>query len=60
MSYISITCKCAEVDESSYTNQSTGEVVTRMRLTVTVPTMSERLTCEIPLEKAPSIDLLDR
>jgi hypothetical protein len=60
MSYISLTCKCSEVDESSYTNQSTGEVVTRIRLTVTLPTMSERLTCEIPLDKAPSSDQLDR
>ncbi len=60
VSYITLTGKCEEVDESSYTNQATGEVVTRIRLTLVVPTMRDRLTCEIPLDKAPKADLLDR
>jgi hypothetical protein len=60
MSYITLIFKCEEVDESSYTNQSTGEVITRIRLTGTLPTMRDRLTCELPLDKAPKPDTLDR
>jgi hypothetical protein len=60
MSYITLTGKCEEVDESSYTNQSTGEVVTRIRLSLVLPTMRDRLICEIPLDRAPSSDKLDR
>lgn len=60
MSYITYTGKCSEVDESSYTNQATGEVVTRIRVAVTVPTMRDSLVCEMPLDKAPKSDDLDR
>ena len=35
-----ITGKAEQVDESSYTVQSTGEVVTKMQLTLNVPGMT--------------------
>ncbi|HEX8982375.1 MAG TPA: hypothetical protein VF792_06390 [Ktedonobacterales bacterium] len=60
MSYIEITGKCEEVDENSYTNPSTGEIVTRIRLSLVLPTMRDRISCELPLDKAPKPDLLDR
>ena len=50
MQYFQITAKCEEVDESSYTNQSTGEVVTKIQLSLVVPSMRERVLCELPLE----------
>jgi hypothetical protein len=31
MSYFEITAKCEEVNESSYTVQSTGEIVTKIQ-----------------------------
>jgi hypothetical protein len=58
--YFQITAKCEEVDESSYTNQSTGEVVTKIQLSLVVPSMRERVLCEMPLDIAPKPDLLER
>jgi hypothetical protein len=58
MSYFQITAKCEEVDESSYTVQSTGEVVTTIQLSLVVPSMRERVLCELPLELAPKPDIL--
>lgn len=60
MQYFEITAKCEDVDENSYTNQSTGEVVTKIQLSLVVPTMRDRLLCEIPLEKAPTPDQLSK
>jgi hypothetical protein len=60
MSYFEITAKVEEVDESSYTVQATGEIVTKIQLSLVVPGMRERVLCELPLEVAPKIDLLDR
>jgi hypothetical protein len=60
MSYFQITAKCDEVDESSYTVQSTGEVVTKIQLSLVVPSMRERVLCELPLEVAPKPDILER
>jgi hypothetical protein len=60
MSYIQITAKLEEANESSYTIQSTGEVVSKVQLSLVVPGMRDRLLCELPLEKAPKPDLLDR
>jgi hypothetical protein len=60
MSYIQITAKCEEVNESTYTVQSTGEVVSKVQLSLVVPGMRERILCELPLEKAPKPDILDR
>jgi hypothetical protein len=60
MAYFEITAKCEEVDESSYTVQSTGEVVTKIQLSLVVPSMRERVLCELPLEAAPKSDTLER
>src|SRR5689334_1764682 len=60
MSYFQITAKCEEVDESSYTVQSTGEVVTKIQFSLVVPSMRERVLCELPLEVAPKPDILER
>jgi hypothetical protein len=58
MSYFEITAKCEEVNESSYTIQSTGEVVTKVQLSLVVPSMRDRVLCEIPVEHAPTPDQL--
>jgi hypothetical protein len=60
MAYFQITAKCEEVDESSYTVQATGEVVTKIQLSLVVPSMRERVLCELPLDAAPKSDLLER
>jgi hypothetical protein len=60
LSYIQITAKCEEANESSYTVQSTGEVVSKVQLSLVVPGMRERILCELPLDKAPKPDILDR
>jgi hypothetical protein len=60
MSYFQITAKVEEVNESSYTRQATGEVVSKIQLSLVVPTMRERVLCELPLEAAPKTDILDR
>jgi hypothetical protein len=60
MAYFEITAKVEEVDESSYIQQATGEVITRIQLSLVVPSMRERVICELPLEAAPKTDLLDR
>jgi hypothetical protein len=58
MSYFEITAKCEEVNESNYTIQSTGEVVTKVQLSLVVPSMRDRVLCEIPVEHAPTPDQL--
>lgn len=58
MSYFEITAKCEEVNESSYTIQSTGEVVTKVQLSLVVPSMRDRVLCEISVEQAPTPDQL--
>ncbi len=60
MAYFQITAKVESVDESSYTRQGTGEVVSKIQLSLVVPTMRERVLCELPLEAAPKTDILDR
>src|SRR5215831_17691121 len=60
MAYFDITAKVEEVNESSYTNRTTGEVVTKLQLSLVVPSMRDRVLCELPLEKAPKSDTLDR
>jgi hypothetical protein len=60
MSYFQIMAKVEEVNESSYTRQGTGEVVSKIQLSLVVPTMRERVLCELPLEAAPKTDVLDR
>src|SRR5215813_10548541 len=60
MSYFSITAKVEEVNESSYTNHTTGEIITKIQLSLVVPSMRDRVLCELPLEKSPKTDTLDR
>ncbi len=60
MAYFEITAKVEGVNESSYTQQTTGEIITRIQLSLIVPSMRERVLCELPLEAAPKTDQLDR
>ena len=63
MAYIQITAKVESVDESSYERtlaDGTTETVSKIQLALVVPTMRERVLCELPLEAAPKTDLLDR
>jgi hypothetical protein len=60
VNYFEITAKCEEVNESSYTVQSTGEVITKIQLSLVVPGMRDRVLCEMPLEKAPTTDQLSK
>ncbi len=58
--YFEITGKCEEVNESSYTVQSTGEVVTKVQLSLVVPTMRDRVLCEMSIDHAPTTDQLSK
>jgi hypothetical protein len=60
MSYFSITAKVEEVNESSYTIRSTGEIVSKIQLSLVVPGMRDRVTSELPLDKAPKAEVLER
>jgi hypothetical protein len=60
MSYFEITAKVEEVNESSYTLKSTGEVITKVQLSLVVPSMRDRVLCEMPLDKAPKPEMLDK
>jgi hypothetical protein len=60
MAYFEITAKCEEINESSYTVQSTGEVVTKIQLSLVVPSMRARVLCELPLEASPKAEILER
>jgi hypothetical protein len=60
MANFEITGKVEEVDESSYTNKSSGEVVSKIQLSLVIPAMRERVRCELPLELAPKADLLSK
>jgi len=55
-----ITGKAEQTDESSYTVQSTGEVVTKMQLTLNVPGMNDRVLCEMPMDVAPKLETLEQ
>ena len=54
-----ITGKAEQTDDSSYTVQSTGEVVTKIQLTLNVPGMQDRVLCEMPLDVSPKPDILE-
>lgn len=58
--YITIIGKVEEVDESSYTVQSTGEIVSKIQLSLVIPGMRERVQCELPLEASPKLATLDQ
>jgi hypothetical protein len=60
MANFEITGKVEETDESSYTNKTSGEIVTKIQLSLVIPTMRDRVRCELPLELAPKADLLSR
>src|SRR5262245_19618833 len=60
LSYFTITARLEDVTESSYTNRTTGEIVTKIQLSLVVPSMRDWVLCELPLEKAPTTDMLDR
>jgi hypothetical protein len=55
-----ITGKAEQTDESNYTMQSTGEVVTKIQLTLNVPGMNDRVLCEMPLDVSPKPDILEQ
>jgi hypothetical protein len=55
-----ITGKAEQTDESSYTVQSTGEVVTKIQRTLNVPGMTDRVLCEMPLDVSPKPDILEQ
>jgi hypothetical protein len=54
------TGKVDDIDESSHTNKSIGEVVSKIQLSLVIPAMRSRVRCELPLEAAPKPDLLSR
>lgn len=58
--YITIMGKVEEVDESSYTVQSTGEVVSRIQLSLVIPGMRDRVQCELPQDVAPKPATLEQ
>lgn len=60
MNYFEYFGKCEQVEESSYTNKTTGEVVTKVQLSLVIPSMRDRVLCELPLEKAPTTDQLSK
>jgi hypothetical protein len=60
MNYFQITVKGEEVNESLYTLQSTGEIITKVQLSLVVPSMRDRVLCELPVEKAPKADILEK
>ena len=55
-----ITGKAEQTDESSYTVQSTGEMVTKIQLMLNVPGMNDRVLCEMPLDVSPKPDILEQ
>jgi hypothetical protein len=55
-----LTGKAEQTDESSYTVQSTGEVVTKIQLILNVPGMMDQALCEMPLAVSPKPDILEQ
>jgi hypothetical protein len=60
MANFEIKARGEQVDETSYTNKSTGEVVSRVQLTLNVPGMTDRVLCEMPLDVAPKMEVLEK
>jgi hypothetical protein len=56
MQYITLIGKCAEIDDASYTNQRTGEVTQRTKITLDIPGMKDRLSCELGAEALPKTE----
>lgn len=60
MAYVTLAAKLEAYEESSYTSSATGEQHSKIQLTLTIPSMRDRVLCEFDLEHAPSTELLDR
>lgn len=60
MAYFQITAKVEEWTDSSYTMESTGEIVEKRQLSLVVPGMRDRVLCELPRLEAPKDDTLDK
>jgi hypothetical protein len=63
LSYFTILGKCEETDDSSYertTADGKKETVSKIQLSLVVPGMQDRVRVELPLEVAPSTDLLSQ
>lgn len=60
MQYIQLTGKVEQWDDSSYTNQTTGEVVEKRQLSLVIPGMRDRLLVEFTRDQSPTDDLLDK
>jgi hypothetical protein len=60
MANLVITGKAEQTDESRYTVQSTGEVVTKIQLTLNIPGMTDRVLCEMSLDVSPKTDILEQ
>jgi hypothetical protein len=60
MANFEITGKGEQVDETSFVNKSTGEIISRVQLTLNVPGMTDRVLCEMPLDVAPKMEVLER
>lgn len=60
LSYFQILGKCEEIDDSSYTRTRDGkqEIISKIQLSLIVPGMQDRVRVELPLELAPSTELL--
>jgi Sec-independent protein translocase protein TatA len=60
MANFTIVGRGEQADETSFTNKTTGEVDTRLQLTLNVPGMSDRVLCEMALDVAPKAEVLER
>jgi hypothetical protein len=60
MSYLTLAAKLEAYEESSYTSSATGEQHSKIQLTLTIPSMRDRVLCEFDLEHAPSTERLDQ
>jgi len=63
LSYFQVIAKVEEADDASYTRTTADgkeELVSKVQLSLVVPGMQERVRCELPLEVAPSTDVIER
>ena len=63
LGYFQIIGKCEETDDSSYTRTTADgkeETVSKVQLSLVIPGMQDRVRVELPLEVAPSTDLLSQ
>lgn len=63
LGYFQIIGKCEETDDSSYTRTTADgkqETVSKIQLSLVIPGMQDRVRVELPLELAPSTDMLSQ